>query len=383
MASDRQNFYGESTGEQTTSSTSYVDRMTLTFTPDDSSDYVMFATAQVDNDSGTLSALTRFLNDTDSVEAFEESSKHVDSYHHTCGMLKETYGVSPGSKDFKWQAKGVSTNTAGIKEMRICAIKLDAADEYAESLGESTSTSDSPVTKVTLTFTPATTGDYLIIYSAVEGSSGASTNGANVTLTHSGTDYSLSHTTGDFGLWFCNVGMVKLNLANSSQTFILTFNRRSASGTAKIRTARILALRLDQWHSIQYKEQFTQQTNTTTTYADAISDTFTPTGDNYLTLYNLQNGQISGGGTTEGQARNGGTAEANDWVNEPGGANARTTFFFFKKQILAPASTTFDIRHREGASGNTSKCNSIIMALLQLDESSLDTVSDRFSMLGF
>jgi len=234
MASDRQTFYDESNGEQTISSTTFVDLQTLTFTPDDNSDYIFLATALAQNTSGAAFFLeTKFLNDTDTVVGFVDSrSSGSASYFSVCGMLKENYGVSPGSKDFKFQARKETGAVNGtIKELRICAMKLDSADEYSESLGESTTTSGSPQTKVTLTFTPATTGDYLIIFSALSTLS-LTTDQVFVRLTHSSTDYGEGvYTPHDAENYLSNVGMVKLNLANSSQTFILTFNRDTTGTT--------------------------------------------------------------------------------------------------------------------------------------------------------
>ncbi len=368
MATDRVSEYGESTGEQTTTSTSFVDRQTLTFTPDDNSDYIFFASCLTKNSATTQQGDNRFLHYTDTVEAFLHTVEANDTsdYYTACGMLKETYGASPGSKNFKWQSRTEVSSTVSIKEMRIAALKLVAADEYAESLGESTSMSDTPVTKVTLTFTPATTGDYLIIYSAQTQIATVSS-GVEVILTHSGTDYGLSQQEAkDSTDYFAHMGMVKLNLANSSQTFILTFRRNVASGTAGIKNARVVALRLDEFHSTSDATQRTQQNTTSATYVDALSHTFTPKAEQYFSFYNAQGGSNSTSVSNLIQARNGGSAVQGEWTKAMENVVDETTFFFIKRETLSASSTIFDIQHKSEDGIVQSETDELAVAFLQL-----------------
>ena len=77
-----------------------------------------------------------------------------------------TFGASPAQQNVKIQYTLYGSLQTKIKDARILVIKADAADQMVEATGWSSSSSTTYQTKATLTWTPASSGDYLIIAAA-------------------------------------------------------------------------------------------------------------------------------------------------------------------------------------------------------------------------
>ena len=142
---------------------------------------------------------------------------------------------------------------------------------------QDTTPSTSYQTKTTLTFTPATTGDYLVIASAVRASD------ANGAAMRARLNYVTGSLTWGDKAWYCKddfdnqafAVMEKLTLANASQTFRLEY--RSESGTlCYIQHARILALRLDAFDNSYFASNHSLQNTTQATDQDFLTLTATP-----------------------------------------------------------------------------------------------------------
>src|SRR3990167_1904321 len=83
--------------------------------------------------------------------------KHSGSWH--------THNQT-AAQDYKIDFNRIGTNTASIKNARIVAIRTDVtgADvQYAESLAEATNIGATFTARATLSWTPATAGDYLLL----------------------------------------------------------------------------------------------------------------------------------------------------------------------------------------------------------------------------
>ena len=171
----RQAFSHEDLSEDsTTTSGSWPTTATFTFTPDASSDYWIFFSCLFANGSGTAAhygeASVYHDQGATSVGYWAHRSQETSSPQDWCSVFcvhKSTFGASPGAQDY---IVSINSSHAGdttkIKDIRFLAIKADAADQYAVQDASASTTSTSYTTRTTLTFTPASTGDYLLISSA-------------------------------------------------------------------------------------------------------------------------------------------------------------------------------------------------------------------------
>jgi len=159
--------------------------------------------------------------------------------------------------------------------------------QSAESLSESTESSGTRTLKVQLQFTPASSSNWLIIFSCEVGSSTADAANISVFNVVNGTDKtSVVEASGDTSIDYRSViSFYYVTGQSTQQTYKIEFNR-TTSGTAKIRNARIVAIRTDvTGNDVTYNESLAEVANITTTYTSRASVTFAPaTAGDYLIL---------------------------------------------------------------------------------------------------
>jgi len=97
--------YSESLAESTTTSTSYVDKATLTFTPEANTDYIFFWSCDCIALSATDDVYVDFTNTTDSIRLSEQNQENRTTagapYKTAHGIAKYSAGGSPASTTFK------------------------------------------------------------------------------------------------------------------------------------------------------------------------------------------------------------------------------------------------------------------------------------------
>ena len=280
---------------------------------------------------------------------------------------KSSFGASPGAQDYIVSFNSSDAgDTTKIKDVRFLAIKADAADKYAAVDTSSQGAAGAGyATKTTLTFTPASTGDYLLIASAVLTSEGASTTGAR--LNHSGGSIYGENLTYPKAAWTYNAWATaaKINLANSSQTFNLQFSP-SASVEADIEQARILALRLDKFENAYVAQDFSGGNSTSASNQDYLTLTQTPLALSHAILavaaFRTASTSVSGylnvckGGVNY-------TETPREGVNTAGYVHAGVAV----KETLAASSTTWKWRARAETAGTTVYADDLLIAVLQLE----------------
>jgi hypothetical protein len=372
----RQAFSHEDLSEDsTTTSGSWPTTATFTFTPDASSDYWIFFSCLFANGSGTAAhygeASVYHDQGATSVGYWAHRSQETSSPQDWCSVFcvhKSTFGASPGAQDY---IVSINSSHAGdttkIKDIRFLAIKADAADQYAVQDASASTTSTSYTTRTTLTFTPASTGDYLLISSAVLTADTAS-NAHGARLNHSGGSIYGENLTYPKATWLYNTwaGAAKINLAASSNTFTLQY--KTSANNAYIEQARILALRLDKFDNAYVAQDFTGGNSTSASDQDYLTLTQTPLALDHAILavaaFRTASTSVSGylnvckGGTNY-------TETPREGVNTAGYFHAGVAV----KETLAASSTTWKWRARAETAGTTVYADDLLIAVLQLDAS--------------
>lgn len=363
----RTTYYGESLGESTTTSAVAQDKVTVTFTPDASTSYFVFYSARQANSSNTTNQSNSFLLTAGiSSISFNRASRSASDRYSFFGVRQYTSSASPVSSDFKLRySAGTSGDTTRIQDARLFIVKRETGDQYAESSSESTTTSTSFQTKVTLTFTPASQGDYLIFaYGDVQMSN--TLFNVNVKMDNGGTAYGNAQinpqTTSCYTCWGT---MVKLNLAASSQTFTVQYNTSNGSGTAKIKNACIVAIRLDTLDNSYYAEARSRSTTGSSSYQDKTTLTQTPTAKEHV-IFGCQLGDSA---STIGTPIYGNLLEDSTTISEcfaslNSSSDLDEPFFMVYRKTLAASSTTWKTQyHNTGGFFNVGSQESAIAVL--------------------
>lgn len=283
----------------TTTSATYQDALTLTWTPSAAStDYWLLYSATADYSAATSDVLVKFINSTTPTDLCSINIEPKDTTDRIAvfGLSKWTSPSSPVSQSFKIQYASESGRPAGCANMVAWAIEKRTGDQYIETDGEISTTSASYQDAQDLTFTPASQGDYLIVaYAEIDVSTALG--GGSVQLTVDGTashivdPYDISELI-NYSPW---MAVHKVNLTAASHTIKIQYNG-GGTNNANIRRRRILAIRLDTLRSNSADYTSTRATTTSTTAVDAASTTFTAAGSvDYFVIGNVT---LDGSSTT-------------------------------------------------------------------------------------
>lgn len=192
-----------------------------------------------------------------------------------------------------------SGQTGYMSYMKIVVIRLDdwlstsGMYAYTNTEGEGTPTNSGFATFETLTFTPDSAGDYLILGSA-ELKAGAINKNVNARLNYdSASEYLPVNSGGSGDNFACYTGKDGsdymafvwggiVSLPASSKTILLESVSTSAT-LSRIRKRRIIAIRIDAMDSIAVTDEDPAPTTTTSQWTDKSSITFTPAStEDYL-----------------------------------------------------------------------------------------------------
>ena len=370
----RQNYYQEATGTVTTTSVSSTLVTTLTFTPDANSDYWLFASGGFTYDSGTDNHVGQVTvyHDTASTTLNAQTMQHkrTEDVIPFLTIAKLSFGASPTSQSIKvFLGASNSGDTATIKDVRLLAIKADAADEYAEALSQqSTSNTASYTSALALNFTPATTGDYLVIGNCTRasdvnlGSMYCQLNDVGHTTTYGGRIWS---SVDDFDAQPF-VAAEKITCSGSiAQTFQLEW--KSGDGTlAYVEYSRILALRLDAFENVYFTSLQTDSSSTAgASFFDHLTLTATPLAFDHAILMFGAGSCTSGTNYSNYHTAKSGT-EIELWTRQAAIASSWISLGMAQRQTLAASSTTWTWSTKSSVSGVTSRVGGLSIAVLQL-----------------
>ena len=371
----RHSFYAESLAESSTTSADWTNALSLTFTPDANADYWLFASAAFTNSSGTndhvgwvsvyhVQAETVLLEQ--SMQRQEASSPQ--DWVGFFGIARLSFGLAPGEQQLDVNINSSHAgDTTKIRDVRLLLIKADPADAYAESLPQVNTSSTSWQTAATLSVTPASPGDYLVIASATRASD-ANLGAMRCRLN----DVTGVVTYGDRA-WYCKddwdnqafAVMEKLTLTAAARTLQLQY--RSDSGTlCYIHDARILALRLDAFDNAYFASNHATQNTTSASNQDFLTLSATPLALQHAIIavgaYNTASTTVSG----YFNVAKDGTPVA-EWNREAPNAAGWQCAGLAQRATLAAVSTTWKWRVRAETAGTTVNVGNLAIAVLQLE----------------
>jgi hypothetical protein len=156
-------YYNEHTAQQSTTSTSYVDAVSINFTPPATKDYLVVFSALTNNSSIFFPTILHL--DINGTGYSETSHRPVNTTLNwrSFGGQKVITANAGVAQDISIQYKtGNASATAYVQRVAISIIEI-ANYENAEANAETSTTLDTYENKVTLTFTPSEAADYLVL----------------------------------------------------------------------------------------------------------------------------------------------------------------------------------------------------------------------------
>lgn len=167
----RKAFGSSSSTTLTSSNTSgFDDYLSLTFTPDANSTYILFFSSIIKSATTTSSARLRVIDGaaTTLVEGRVRSQNATSDRVPFDGITQLSYGASPSSQTVKLQF-GSTSGAASIYQGKLIALKLESGDFSAYTAAETSASLANAVTATALSqaFTIPTTGDYIVLATTV------------------------------------------------------------------------------------------------------------------------------------------------------------------------------------------------------------------------
>lgn len=259
------------------------------------------------------------------------------------------------------------------QQMALCYTEILAAGasatrtyHYAESNGESTTTSTSPQDKTTLTFTPDASSTYYILAAYQLAASGAASrveskfiNDTAATTLSQCTSES-THSSDYFSI--AGASIEAFGGSPASQTYKVQYNSTNASWSAKVQNARIIALK--KISGDENAESLAEQTNTTATLADACTLTFTPASNGrYLIIATCDTKTAGTGEICRVALDINGTEWARTDIDSNGTGDRRTWGAAIPADLTSGGSRTIKIQFSRVVSGTAYVYNCRIIAL--------------------
>jgi hypothetical protein len=253
-----------------------------------------------------------------------------------------------GGINYEIKIQFSTNNAAGTARIRNAGlIILSLQSEYAESETLSTTSNTNWEDKTTLTFTPPSNGDYLVIATANYRGSSASYN-VFIRLVQDGTiidaDASGRPGSGTTANYYTFGVMRKVTLDTSQHNFKIQYCSSSSSGIAGINYAHIIAIKLDQFDNNTYAENETESNPPVVgQWTDKVVNTYTADDGDYLIMGSIayKSGSTSSSVGIDFQTES--TTRQLPLV-EHRNANDYESAFFMTKQPLAAGSKSDTIK---------------------------------------
>jgi hypothetical protein len=337
--------YQESLPISSTISTAYQDKVSISFTPQVTADFVAIATAEIQGSSTSYQARAQLSVNSTTYQELRYRVKDTTDWYPFCGLKRMTLNENT---NYVFKIQYCVSNVAGtayVRNARLIIMSLQSW--YAESEALSTTSNTNWEDKITLTFTPTTNEDYLIIATANYRGSRTDLDTKvrlvqDDTIVHAdtigrpGSDTTSSYYT--FGV------MRKVTLSATLHSFKLQYCSSSTPAIAGINFAHIAAIRLSQFDSNSYAEDESESSPAASnTWYDKITNNYVATDGDYLIMGSVlyRSGSTSYSAGLDFQIES--TSRQSPLVEH----RASTTYesaFFMTNQALTAGSKTDRIR---------------------------------------
>jgi len=332
--------FGESLGESSwNTNTEYQDKVVLTFTPSVSANYIVIATAEVQgNCISPPDVKARLYNGTSTWQELIYRIKDTTDWYPFCALKRVNLPASSQTLKIQY-AISATTATAKIRNARLYAFSLSG--QYAESEAESSwNTNTNWQDKVALTFTPSTSGDYLIIATANYGGSSTDYSTLLQFLKDSSVQAGPTRETSATEARYTFGVMRKINLDATSHTFKIQYKTENTANTARINYAHIVAIRIDQFSNNYYAESEGESAPaaSNTTY-DKVTNTYTAQAADHLIIGSISYKAGSTSYSVGVKLLQGGTVDQSLLVEHKDSTDYESCFMMAKASLSAGSVT--------------------------------------------
>lgn len=278
--------YAEGLGTVSDSAGSWTNVVSLPVTSgrlEASTDYMVVWTADVSMSLNTSRVGARLTKDGAAVVTANREPRIAGDWMPVGGAYIYTTPATPVDVTFTIDIERVvASGTAQGKNGRLTLLKMTANDKHTTTTARATMTSSTFATKATLSFTPASIGDYIYVATFLVDGSDLSraqvrfndgSAGSTFTIECNGTSSRIPVTL----IWY------RSSVAASAQSLRVEQASLLAT-TIGISEIRIVALRVDDFANVYSNRLSANDDGDETSYTATATQTFTPAAEYHLTL---------------------------------------------------------------------------------------------------
>lgn len=278
--------YQEGLQISSTVSTAYQDKVSISFTPQVTADFVVIATAEVQGSSTSYQARAQLSINSTTYQELRYRVKDTTDWYPLCGLKRMTLNENT---NYVFKIQYCTSNAAGtayVRNARLTIMSLQSF--YAENEPLSTTGNTNWEDKTTLTFTPTANEDYLII--ATANYRGSATNRdtkvrliQDDTIIHADT---IGRPGSDTTSGYYTFGVMRRVTLNATlHSFKLQYCSSGTSGVAGINYAHVVAIRLSQFNSNSYAEDESESNPASSnTWYDKVTNNYVAENGDYLIM---------------------------------------------------------------------------------------------------
>ena len=361
---------------QTTSAT-YQNKVTLSFTPAASDEYLIVAYAE-HNVTGYGSHKARLTIDGATEGEQTRRTRAGDWY---CFSVAKFVTLGAAQHDMAIDFASIDGGTASIRNARVIAIRKAILEWFQGSADTQVGINATPTDYVTMNFTPSAAGDYLLIWQAeAHGRTGMDT------IAASRLDGVTVHETdvrgGSDAEGTPHATFSVANLTAAQHTLAIQSYTPNGTG-CWIRRCRVAAIRLTggRFANYAYQADDTESTTSSTTYVEKMSRSWTAGANgNWLALMSSSGGQTATSRYCDVEMKyNGATVISNTLQAVAGTVEYMPTTGIGVFNVVA-GSRTMAVNYRTSNSASSAKIKQVHLALLPLDDAIPDLVVTTTSL---
>jgi hypothetical protein len=297
--------FSASDTESTTTSTTYQTKATMTFTPAAAEDWVIFGFAEYKGSSTSYSTLIRMQVDGVDQGAITVEPTVAADYQTFTAVKVANLSAASHTIKIDYASENAAA-TAYIRNARVVAVRKSDLTINSAAADSTVALTTTLTNYVTLNFTPASAGDYLLVWGAEVSANTAYSTQVQAKLNSTVVDEGLIETKDNTDYSTFTTYSVA-TLPASAQTLTVTAAKESTSTAVhNIRRARAIAIRLSgtRFASYQYASADTESTTTSTTFQQKVTKSWNVTAaGNWLMLTSFRLANSSASYNVEGRVQ--------------------------------------------------------------------------------
>jgi len=350
--------FAASDTETSTTSTAFQTKTTLTFTPTAADTWVILAFAEFKGSSASYQVKAEVAVDGTTEADIIVRPKQTTDYQSFGTSKVATLSAASHTINLTYCSSSASA-TAYIRNARVVAIKKASLEAWSGASDSTTALTTTMTNYATATFTPATAGDYLLVFSAeLYGNTTSYSTEVQAMVGSTVLDDCFVESNYASNYWpFASFTVA--NLPASAQTVAVAAAKESgSSATHNIRRARVVAIRLAESRFAGYQTAVSdaESTTTSTAFVEKMTKSWSvSTAGNWLVLSSFGLANSSANRNVEARAQLDNTTAEAQPLRRPQDTTDYMNGNCVDVRNLATGTRQVDVDFRSSASSGTAK----------------------------